>query len=418
MNVTLPKIAPYQLLFAICVCVTYLNIYELTFAVWFFAILLSYKKRYSLTLLKYLLPFSLILIISILVGFFHDNNRYDTIRDITYLLKPILGILVGYQLCRNEKCKPFITIVYTGLFIAIIHTLMIAFNIVAHKIINIHELRKFTGFFGDFEVYALIIAIFHKRFELNISRQKIWFIIIILGFSSLFYLSRSNFIQFAVLIFAIKGYFQINKKTIVVIVTLILTTIIGYTIIYNMHLTRNGRGIEALLFKIKNAPIEAFKTKINKEDYEDFNDNYRSFENITVVRQVSEDGKLSVVFGKGIGASIDLGARVLSNDGEYVTHENIVHNAYMTVFLKSGLVGLFFMICFLFIIMKKRNSNSNIVVQTNLLIFGSGIYLLFASWVLLGLYLKIDNKSIIIGFLLGFVEIMNKQVNTTQLIKE
>ena len=31
-----------------------------------------------------------------------------------------------------------------------------------------------------------------------------------------------------------------------------------------MHLNRNGKGVETLLYKIKNAPIEAFKTKINK----------------------------------------------------------------------------------------------------------------------------------------------------------
>lgn len=363
-------------------------------------------KKYSITLLKYLLPFTIILIVSICVGFFYDNSRYDSIRDFTYLIKPIFGLLLGYQLCRNNKCKPFNTIIYTGLLIAIVHIGVIVFNVVVYKIVNMHELRGKTGFFGDFEVYALIIAMFHKKFEMNISQKKMWIIIAILAFSSLFYLSRTNFIQFGVLFFAMKGFLKITKKTLVVFVVFISITLIGYSVIYNMHLNRNGKGVEALLYKIKNAPIEAFKTKINKNDYEDFNDNYRSFENITVVKQVSAEGELGVVFGKGLGASIDLGGRVLSNDGEYVTHENIVHNAYMTVFLKSGLIGVFFLLYFLYLLIKKRKSESGVIDQTSLLIFGSGIYLILANWVLLGLFLKIDNKSILLGFLLASLEMM------------
>lgn len=417
MKVVLPKIFPYQILFAICVCVTYFNNYELTFATWFFSILLSYKKTYSITLLKYLLPFAAILIVSICTGLFYDNNRYDSIRDFTYLIKPIFGLLLGYQLCRNNKCKPFNTIVYTGLIIAIVHIGVILFNVVVHKIINMHELRGKTGFFGDFEVFALIIAMFHKKFEMNVSEKKMWIIIAILAFSSLFYLSRTNFIQFGVLFFAMKGFLKITKKTLVVFVTFISITLIGYSVIYNMHLNRNGKGVEAFLFKIKNAPIEAFKTKINKEDYEDFNDNFRSFENIMVVKQVSEEGFFGVMFGKGLGGSIDLGRRMQTNDMTYVSHEPIVHNAFMTVFLKSGLAGSFFMIYFLIIILKKRKKGNNILNQTNLLIFGSGIYLIMANWVLLGLFLKIDNKSIILGFLISFVEILNKQKNN-QLIEK
>ena len=61
MKLTVTKDFPYQILFALCIGVTYVNIYELTFAVWILAIGLTVKKKYSLTLLRYIVPHFFIL---------------------------------------------------------------------------------------------------------------------------------------------------------------------------------------------------------------------------------------------------------------------------------------------------------------------------------------------------------------------
>jgi len=417
MKFKITKDFPYQFLFALCIGVTYINIYELTFAVWLFTIALTIKKKYSYTLLRYILPYFFILFIAFVSFFFYDNTIYAAIRDVTYLIKPIIGFIVGYQLCNSYKCNPYKTIIYTGLVIALIHLGILLFNLVFHRITQMHELRRLTGYFSDFEIYALIVVQFHKQLNVELNKKKFWLLIFIIGLSSFLYLSRTNFIQYAILLIAMKGYLTLTKKSAKVILITILITAIGYTFVYNTNPRRNGKGLEALLYKIKNAPIEPFKTKINKDDYEDFNDNYRSFENIKAIKQVSLEGTSGILFGKGLGSSIDIGREMYTNDETFVRYEPILHNAYMTVFLKSGLLGVFFIFYFLYYLFKQSKSDIEVVKQVNLLLIGTAFFLIVANWVLLGLFLKLDNKSIVIGFLLCYKELNIKQ-NQLLSIKE
>jgi hypothetical protein len=415
MRFKVSKNLPYQVLFALCISVTYINNFELTIGVWILAFLLTIKKRYSYSLISYLLPFVFIFLLALASYFFYDNGIYNAFRDSTYLLKPILGLILGYQLCKDERTKPFYTIIYTGFFIAIIHLAVLFYNVLFYRITNIHDLRALTGYFSDFEVYSLVLVLFRNQLNIYFTKKRFWILFIIIAVSAFLYLSRTNFIQFAILYIGLKGYFSLTRKSIKVFSLSTFILVIGYVLVYNTNPTRNGKGLEALFYKIKNAPIEPFKTKVNKHDYEDFNDNYRSYENITTIKQVSMEGVRGVLFGKGLGSSIDIGRKMLTNDGTYVRHEPIVHNGYMTVFLKSGIVGVFFLVFFLVILSNQRNSEILEIKQINLILIGTGVFLIISNWVLLGLFLKLDNKSIIIGFLISYRELIFKNINQTRL---
>lgn len=408
MSFTLSKNTFYQILFTICVGLPYVNNYELTFAIWFMVLLATITQKYSIQVLKTVFPFIAIIFGAAFSMLFFENNIYNTIRDITYILKPVIGIIVGYQLCKNSGPKVIKTIINAGLLIAVIHLSIIFYNAIIHKIVNIHVLREYGGYFSDYEIYVLVILIFNKQFQLDYSKKKLLLFICIIGFSSFLYVSRTNFIQIVLFYLTLKGFFTFNVKSVTIMIALIVTTSIGYSIIYNMNLSRNGRGIEALLYKIKNAPIEAFKTKIDKDDYEDFNDNFRSFENIKTVRQVSAEGWSAIIFGKGLGATVDIGRRMDTNDGTTVRYEAILHNAYMTVFLKAGLIGVMFLIYSMYVLMKNTKSNNPLVNQINLLLLATGIFLIFENWVLLGIFLKTESKAVLIGFIICYREILNK----------
>jgi hypothetical protein len=402
------KLIIYQILFTICVGLPYINNYELTFAVWFLILIVTITQKYSVYILKTVFPFILIVLIAAFSMLFYDYSIYNIIRDITYILKPFIGIIVGYQLCKNSGPKVIKTIINAGLLIAIIHLIIIFYSAIVHRIINIHLLREYGGYFSDYEIYVLIILLFHKQFQLDYSKNKIIFFILIIGFSSFLYVSRTNFIQIILFYLTLKGFFTLNVKSITVMIILFITSAIGYSALHNMNLSRNGRGIEALLYKIRNAPIEAFKTKINKDDYEDFNDNFRSYENITTIRQVSYEGWFAIVFGKGLGSTVDIGREMRTNDGTTVRYEAILHNGYMTVFLKAGLLGVILLIYSMYILMKHTKSNNPMVNQINLLLLATGIFLIFENWVLLGIFLKTESKSVLIGFIICYREILNK----------
>lgn len=408
----------HQILFFLCIGVTYLNNYELTFAVWFITIFLTLRKKYATTLIHYAACFLSILMVAFIVSLFRDNPLYNIIRDITYLLKPILGLVAGYQLCKFDSKRALNLIVYTGLIISIIHLMIITLAFIEYKTLTVNLIRKAGGYFSDYEIYTLLILIFYKNFQLNISKSKIRIFILIVGLSSFLYLARTNFIQFFILYFGLKGYYKLNIRAIKVLLSTVLIVLIGYSIILSINPKRGGKGLEAFLYKVKIAPIEPFKTKIDKSDWKDFNDNYRSYENIIAVKQVSNNGMSAIIFGEGLGATLDLGRKVLSNDGEYVRHIPIVHNGYMTVFLKSGIVGVIILLYFLIILFKQKESKILLNNQINNLLIGTSVFLILSNWVFLGLYLKLDNKSILIGYLICLKIIVQKENSILKLSNE
>ena len=213
-----------------------------------------------------------------------------------------------------------------------------------------------------------------------------------------------------------KGYFKITPKSIRIIIFTIATILTCYSAIYYSNPSRSGRGLEAFLYKIKIAPIEAFKTKINQDDWKEFNDNYRSYENIITVKQVTRDGWFTTVFGKGLGSTIDIGREMWTNDGEFIRYIPTLHNAYMTMLLKSGLIGILICLLFIYVLFKNQKSTNYNVININYLLVGSALFLILSNWVFMGHYLKLDNKSIFLGFLLCYKELFLKE--DSQSVKE
>ena len=205
---------------------------------------------------------------------------------------------------------------------------------------------------------------------------------------------------------AIKGYFILNAKNIKYLISVSAIVLAAYAAIYYSNPSRKGEGLEAFLYKIKIAPIESFKTKINEEDWKDFNDNYRSFENIITVRQVTDRGFPTILIGKGMGSTIDLGREMWTNDQEFIRYVPELHNTYMTMYLKAGLIGVFLTVLFMVFLGKMKVTSDPLVYHLNLLLLGSAIFLIVSNWVFLGLYLKLDNKSILLGFLIAYRELI------------
>lgn len=406
MKITLNKEVYYQILFIICVIIPFFNIYELSFLTWFIVAVITKRNTYSLPFVKYLSYFIIIFCIAFFVGLFFSYKIYFIIRDITYLLKPIFGLILGYQLFYQGTKNPFRFIVYAGVAIASYHMVLVGYGILIRGASNVREIRFYAGYFNDFEVYTLIILLFHKQFKLNFSTKKTQLLIALMAFSSFFYLARTNFIQFVILYVAVKGWLVLNTRSIALIFGAITTIVIGYVCIYNYNPKRNGSGLDEFLYKIKNAPIEAFSTKINRDDWKSFNDNYRSYENIRTIQQLSHDQTYWV--GEGIGSQIDLRQKVFLGDME-LRFISILHNGYMTVYLKSGILGILFLLGSIFFFFKKFNAYNDLDKQINLLFIGTGVFLVFSYWVFLGFYNQIDTKTLLIGFLFAYKNHIQKQ---------
>lgn len=403
MKLTIPNNIFYQFLFLLCISVPYLDTFELTIATWSLTFLITIRNNYSISLFKLIIPYLLILLIAFVVSFNYDYRKYFIIRDITYLLKPVIGFLLGYQLCQKNFKNAFNLIVNTGVFIAVCHIVIILNAIFILGARTVADLRFYSGYFSDYEIYTLIILLFYKNFQINYSKQKTLVFTILVGFSALMYLARTNFIQFLILFLALKGYFDVNRKSITIFATIIIASIVSYSIVLSINPRRDAEGVEGFLYKIKVAPLEPFKTKINREDYKDFNDNYRSYENIMTIRQMTRDGVNPTVFGKGLGSQIDLKQEVRLGDMN-LRFISILHNGFMIVFLKSGLLGILIYLFTIIYFFKTLKSDNTLINQINLLFIGTGVFLLISNWVFLGFYNLTETKSILIGFLIAYRE--------------
>ncbi|MFN7675737.1 hypothetical protein [Flavobacterium sp.] len=414
MKTVLAKKSIFEVIFILCVVIPYFDNFELTIATWSIAALFTVQNTYSLGLIKQLFFFLGIFIFALVVTFFNEHQPFYVLRDITYMIKPCIGIVLGYQLCKKINSNIFNIIVKTGFVFSLIHLFFLVRGVVFFKVLNINDLRFFGGFFSDFEVFALIVILFHKRFEVTFSPQKIRWYTAIIALSVFLYLARTNFIQLGILLLALKGLFVANKRNVTILVTVAIVTIIGYSSILVFNPKRNGPGMEAFLYKIKIIPEEAFKTKVNRNDWKAFNDNYRSYENIMTVRQVTGDGFYSIAFGQGLGSKVDLKEELQLGDMK-LRYISILHNGYMTVFLKSGLIGVLLLLFSLGIYFRKTSSEITIIKQIDLLLLGMGIFMIMSYWVFMGFYFKADNKIILLGALICYKEIiMSKRQKVVQ----
>lgn len=399
MSITISKSLFNQILFIICVVVPFFNIYEFSFVFWILAIVLTLKNNYSLEFLKFLSIFFAVFFIAIIVSLFFQHDLYFVIRDVTYLLKPISGLLLGYQLFHKSIKNPFQFLVYAGVSIASYHLILVGYGFIFAGAKSVSQIREHGGYFNDFEVYTLIILIFGKQLNLHFNKQKHILFLIILTVSSFFYLARTNFIQFVILFMALKGLLIINKRAIIVLSLVLFLTISGYTAVYYYNPIRKGKAIDEFLYKIKMAPSEAFSTKINREDWKKFNDNYRSYENIRTIQQLSHNN--AILFGEGIGSQVDLRQKVYLGDMQ-LRFISILHNGFMIVILKSGFLGLSIYLFSIFYFFKKNKYSNETLQNINYLFVGTGVFLIVSNWVFLGFYNLIDTKSLLIGFLFAY----------------
>lgn len=410
MKIKLSSDWPYQLLFLIAIIFSYINFYELSLAVWLFVLCVSVKRYYSKSIIVYISIFILIAILGTFRSFFYDHPLYNVFRDISYFIKPVVGLLIGYQCFRSSTNNFFKTVIYCSTFIAAAHFIILFVSALFNPINNIHDIRAYGGYFSDLEAYAIIILIFHKKFKLEFSAKKRWFFILFIGGSLALYLARTNMIQIFILGCGMLGLFEISKKKMIAFLAFCLVAGIGYKIIYDMNPARRGTGFEAFLYKIKNAPMEIYDPYVVNDNSSRFHDNFRSYETKVTIQQVAYKEDLGIWLGNGFGATVNYGSSVATNDGTDVRHAPILHNGYTTVFLKTGIAGLIlYLISTFYLSFYGQKTNNQYLNNIKLLINSSGIFLFISTLVFLGYYLKLDNKSLFVGGLLAYYEIIKNE---------
>jgi len=71
-----------------------------------------------------------------------------------------------------------------------------------------------------------------------------------------------------------------------------------------------------------------------------------------------------MIFGCGLGSMIDLKQKVYLGDMN-LRFISVLHNAFMTTYLKSGIIGIIILAYSIFLLFKQRNSKIPIIQEIN-----------------------------------------------------
>ncbi|WP_041557623.1 O-antigen ligase family protein [Cellulophaga algicola] len=316
--------------------------------------------------------------------------------------------MAGYLFSLKINDNKFIlkTILIVAFIISIKHLITLAsLNL---KVIDIGQIRQNGGDASFIELFALILLIFRKRFNLLnvISSNKInnIFIIVILT-SSLFYFSRTMILGFFTFYVSILGYTKFSKKAIKYSSITAITLIILYIILSSIKLDPTSSPAQSLLFKIRNAPSEVFESpkKYSPNNHKEIYEHWRAYEASNALNQMSGN-PMNYLIGKGFGSLIDLKfmAPIGGLNGlRYIPH---LHNGYIYIFFKTGCLGLLIYLLVLYSLYKKvyDNFKDKHKVIYSRIISGFALYFFFTTLIITGIYNLKEASVIFLGIFLYF----------------
>lgn len=351
----------------------------------------------------------LVLIFSIcLLGILFNNYRpINILKDIFHVVKPILGLLIGYLFFyKINDFRLFVkSIVITALICAVIHIsqLFISGNIFG-DLSSIREFKK-DNFL---EMIALFLMHFsygnYKKvlFTTTLKYNLIFYFILL---SCVLYFSRTMIVTSIIFWLSLKGYAKIDKKSLRLIGLFSVFIALLYVYLFSIKINRDEKGVFHLLYKIKMAPGEIFTSKIDRENHKDLWDHWRAYEASRALDLMSKN-PVSYIIGNGMGSLVNLKMFApLSNDTKGLKYISELHNGYIYVFYKSGIIGLFLYLVFLFRFYIPIYKTSNLINNFNAAI---AMFFLFSSITITGIY----NFADVLIFILGAATVFyNRQIN-------
>jgi hypothetical protein len=376
----------------------------------FLVILLTVKKvKITVSFFKQIVPLILIFGIGFLGMFINSYPLSFIFKDLTYFLKPIICLAIGYIVFyKNEDLDIFVrNIFYIGLLSAIIHLVGVLFfsNFLQS---SISDIRGDYGLDSFIEIFAFYFLFYSKKWfgkRLIVNKTSYWICIVVFLLSIFFYFSRTMLIVFFLGYFTLQGYTKITKNSLKYIGIIFLAILLFYTYLFSVKIERNSNGIEAFLYKIKNAPEEIFKTKINRENHKDLWDHWRAYEAKRAIALMN-DHKESYIIGSGYGSLVNLKfkAPIGDEDMKYISR---LHNGYVFVFYKIGLFGILLLLYFLLKLYLKAylsKQDELHLFYINRFVSFIGIFYLFTSLIITGIYIPKDTIIFVLGGFLTYQE--------------
>lgn len=345
----------------------------------------------------------IILILGIFITLIHinDYSLRNVIRDIFYILNPIVFIWTGimFKYKYEERFDIFKIIVYIAVISSILNLLQIAKE---PRILQVSSIYIFRNYIEVINAYAVLIAIVllftnkHIKNECNfgIFRLNLFRILCIISFIIDF--SRTNYICLFIILCPFilpiirKNIFKV-RKIIYIFILIVLANFIMPDLM-------------GTLFDKMISSITELKASINWGDPSEIVNNWRGYEIYKAKDLYLEGNWFEKIFGYGLGKLIPVGVfselvGVDASEGGIT----ILHNGYYMMLIKCGLIGVLLYASVYLVGIRKMiiRIKNNLDLYRSKLLLGIFVGFLVSTYVTTGI---ISNRTDFVAcFLIGYL---------------
>jgi O-antigen ligase len=165
------------------------------------------------------------------------------------------------------------------------------------------------------------------------------------------------------------------------------------------------------LYKIKMAPAEIFIAKIDRDDHRKLWDHWRGYEANRAI-ELMKTNPSSFIIGNGYGSLINLKFKApLASNNKGLRYISEIHNGYIFIFYKLGIIGLFLILLFIFNLYKNIYNTTTFY---NVFIAAIAACYFFTTLTITGVFNKRDIIILLLGALLYFSSQQTLKENTNE----
>ncbi|WP_162147671.1 O-antigen ligase family protein [Flavobacterium limnosediminis] len=316
-------------------------------------------------------------------------------------------VVLSYFLVKkvNDFSLFLKTVVLVGFSMALIH--ISGIFLFGKSNTSINDLRGSFGLDNFIEIVSFYIVLFYRKTYKSSLVKNLFFetiIGVVLLISIYLYFSRTMLVSLILIGLSVFGYTKVTKNKLVFLGAFLVFLSLLYAYLFSVKIDRNGKGIEAFLYKVKIAPEEIFKTKIDRENHKDLWDHWRGYEAKRAF-SLMDSRPISYMIGNGFGSLVDL-KFTAPLDEKGMRYISRLHNGYVFVFYKTGVIGLFFYLYFIFLLIRKTNKEGISSYMSNRFTGSIGLFFLFTSLIISGIYIPLDLMLFLLG---GFLSFTNRE---------
>ncbi len=350
-----------------------------------------------------ILPLAALMLLGLLFAW--DHELYNIFKDVWYVGKAILFLLLGYVLMKHIRDTRllFRVIVIAGLITSIYRILQFIFEPELLKISFI-EMRRVIGS-GNFNTVLALAVLYTCWVNRIVLFTKL--LDLIIGFTALIALissySRTYWVSFLVLVFISGNYLNLRKPRRLILMSFLAVGMVAIFLLDSPDQLdpENMSFIEKITYSFKEVDIR------NQIDYMDRNINWRGYEAFRGIMTYSRGSVVEYLLGQGFGTLVDLGFYIPLG-GNRIRYIPILHNGYVYILLKTGVLGILIYIYFFLMLSARgrilvRKTNDPFRKAGGKLIIGLSLIFLLSTLVMAGLFSKEEllSATIFLGCLLA-----------------